>query len=412
MTDPAEFPPPLLPSFGRTAVRLGFITSRDLNRALQALKEKQASGGQEKLGQIMVEMGLLSVDQVEQVLHFQDKTILSCSQCQSQINVYRYELEEKGGKGKCLHCGGDLSELETLQSLSADDHEGHTVAPGGEALPSPELRGDLFESLVGQVLGNCKIEEKLGEGGMGVVYRASHILLKRVVALKVLPKALSPNELKIQRFFIEAEALGTLTSPHIVQIYNVGEEKDFYFIEMEYIEGGTLEEGLQDREKYPLEEAVSIMKSVCEGLREAHEKNIVHRDIKPANIMIGQNGEYKLTDFGLAKILEKSKEITRDESMLGTPHYMSPEQCKGQSVDKRSDVYTLGTMFYTLVTGVKPFDSDNRMVVVLKHMNEEVLPPTHHDPDLPLSYSNVIEKMMAKNPDERYQDAGEILAAL
>ncbi len=223
---------------------------------------------------------------------------------------------------------------------------------------------------------------------------------------------LNPNQEKIARFFTEAQSLGKTVSPNIVQIYNVGEEPGVYFIEMEYVGGGDLEGIIKDKKSLKMDEALPIMKEICSGLAAAHDKSIIHRDLKPANILRSGDGHFKIADFGLAKNLETTVQLTQDGALMGTPHFMSPEQCRGTNVDKRSDVYSLGALFYYMLAGRRPFESDNPMLIVLMHMNEEVPPPTTYVPDIPVSYSNMIERMMAKNPAERFQDAGEVLRAI
>ncbi len=398
--------------FGRTAIRLGFLNSRQLSAALDRYRHEKSAGSPRRIGEVMVDMGLLTPDQVKKVLYYQSKVILSCAECGARYNVRRIDRKRALEGKRCTQCGGVLEEGEPEAGLSAEDDADSTRPPPSAVADVEEEKEDVFASLIGRVVGNCRIEEKVGEGGMGVVYRATHTLLKRRVALKVLPKALNPNEEKIARFFSEAESLGTLASPHIVQIFNVGEEPGFYFIEMEFVAGGDLDEVIASQGRQGLDEALPVMKQIASGLRDAHEKNIVHRDLKPANILITTEGKYKLADFGLAKSLEGTVELTQDGAVMGTPTYMSPEQCRGDTVDLRSDVYSLGSLFYYMLTGKKPFESENPMVVVMKHMNEEVRPPTDHVPDLPRSYSNLVERMMAKKPEERYQDADEVMQAL
>jgi tetratricopeptide (TPR) repeat protein/predicted Ser/Thr protein kinase len=321
---------------------------------------------------------------------------------------------------RCPNCDKVLQKPDGLAEFAeAADLDGVTAAPPGTVSP-PEAKRTLASpedqeeeiSLVGEIVGNCRVIEQIGEGGMGVVYRAHHILLNRQVALKVLPRSLDLSKSKVQRFMQEAGALGTLTSPNIVQVFSVGEERGNHFIEMEYVGGGSLDDRLQPDEPMPLENALPIMRAILDGLVAAHEKEIIHRDIKPGNILITKDGVYKIADFGLAKSLQSDSHHTREGAMMGTPQHMSPEQCRGKEVDKRSDVYSLGTVFYQILTGALPFESEDPLVVVLKQMNEEVQSPRRLAPELPLSYSNLIERMMAKDPDERFQDSAEVLAAI
>ncbi|MHC4601592.1 MAG: protein kinase domain-containing protein, partial [Planctomycetota bacterium] len=267
----------------------------------------------------------------------------------------------------------------------------------------------ILQDIVGKIVANYRIQAMLGRGGMGAVYKAEHTGIKRSVAVKIMPKSLNPDPERVRRFFREAESLGQLRHPNVVEVYNVGEAEDLYFIEMEYVPGGDLEDLIKHGEDIPMEQAHRIMKEICRGLRQAHEKELIHRDMKPANILMTKEGRPKIADFGVAKSLAQEEDLTIEGSIIGTPHYMSPEQCRGETPDKRSDIYSLGALFYFLLTARRPFEDKNPMAVLMKHVREEVRPPRLYNARLDPSYNNVVERMMAKDPDERYQSVGEVL---
>ncbi len=272
------------------------------------------------------------------------------------------------------------------------------------------------DPLVGKVIGGCRIISVLGEGGMGVVYKAEDISLSRVVALKILPSRVTKKPVLVERFKREARAAAQVEHPNIVQVYRVGQEGDQYYIVMQYIKGTNLADKVKDEGRLDSKTATNMMFNVAQGLSVAHEHGIIHRDIKPDNIMLTEKGEVKLADFGLAREVESDSDISQTGQVLGTPYYMSPEQCDGRPVDGRADIYSLGATFYYLVTGVKPFTGDTPYQVLMKHISEPLIPPREFAPDLPDEVEAIITKMMQKNPADRYpsdsalvEDLGKLL---
>jgi len=260
--------------------------------------------------------------------------------------------------------------------------------------------------MIGKTISHYKILEKIGEGGMGVVYKAEDTKLQRNVALKFLPSELTrDNELK-ERFVREAQAAAALDHPHICTVHEINEAEGQTFIAMAYIKGKSLKEKIA---KGPLEieEAVNIATQVAEGLKEAHERGIVHRDIKPANIMLTEKGQAKIMDFGLAK-LEWGADLTKTATIMGTVAYMSPEQASGKTVDHRTDIWSLGCMLYEMLTGERPFRSRHDQAVIYSILNDEPEPLTKLRPSLPLGLEWIVNKALAKSPDERYQHVDEI----
>ena len=260
------------------------------------------------------------------------------------------------------------------------------------------------------IAGKYKILEEIGRGGMGVVYRAEDIKLKRTVALKFLPPELIQDQEAKQRFIQEAQAAAALNHPNICTIYEVDESDDQMFISMEYIEGQTLKDKLASG-PINIDEATVIATQVAQGLDKAHKKGIIHRDIKPANIMINDDGQAKITDFGLAK-LSRGVDLTKTSSFMGTVAYMSPEQAKGEAVDHRTDIWSLGAMMYEMLAGERPFTKSSEHALIYSILNEEPQDLFTLRPDLPLHIQNVVQKALAKDADYRYADIQSLLQDL
>lgn len=256
-----------------------------------------------------------------------------------------------------------------------------------------------------------EIIKTIGEGGMANVYLANDSILERNVAIKVLRGDLSNDEKFIRRFKREALSVSNLSHPNIVEVYDVGEEEGNYYIVMEYIEGKTLKQLLQKRGALTLTEVIDIMSQLSDGLSHAHEAYIIHRDIKPQNIMIQDNGLIKITDFGIAMALN-STQLTQTNSVMGSVHYLPPEQANGKGSTIKSDIYSLGILMYELLTGVVPFKGDNAVEIALKHMKEKVPSIRKQNPTIPQSIENIVLKATAKNPKNRYDSVREMHADL
>lgn len=246
-----------------------------------------------------------------------------------------------------------------------------------------------------------EIIKTIGEGGMANVYLANDTILDRKVAIKVLRGDLSNDEKFIRRFKREALSVSNLSHPNIVEVYDVGEEEGNYYIVMEYIEGKTLKQLLQKRGTLTLTEVIDIMSQLTDGLSHAHEAYIIHRDIKPQNIMIEDNGLVKITDFGIAMALN-STQLTQTNSVMGSVHYLPPEQANGKGSTVKSDIYSLGILMYELLTGSVPFKGDNAVEIALKHMKEKLPSIRKQNPTIPQSIENIVLKATAKNPKNRY----------
>lgn len=257
--------------------------------------------------------------------------------------------------------------------------------------------------------GRYQIVSELGRGSMGVVYQGFDPIIGRTVAIKtMLTEGFAPAEFEEYkaRFQREAQSAGVLAHPNIVTVYDFGEDSGVLYLAMEFLEGKSLEAMVEEQTILPVETIIPMYEQVCSALDHAHRHRIVHRDIKPANIMILESGLVKVTDFGIAKMM--SMGMTQAGQILGTPNYMSPEQVKGRSVDGRADIFSLGVILYELVTGEKPFGGQNITTVIYKIINENPISPRELDATIPVGLSYVIQKALAKNPDERYQTCREL----
>ena len=280
--------------------------------------------------------------------------------------------------------------------------------------------------MVGRTLSHFRIVSRIGEGGMGVVYKAEDKNLHRPVALKVLQPDAVGNEERRLRFLREARAAAALTHPNIATIYEVDEAEGIVFIAMEYVEGKTLRSAIAGK-PLPIREALRIGVEVAEGLARAHQARVIHRDLKPENAMVTADGHVKILDFGLAKLLETrddlktversqldtiSREMTDLGRILGTPAYMSPEQARGQAVDSRSDIFAFGIVLYEMVTGTVPFQGPTPMDTLSAILKKTAVPATQLNGDVPPELERILGKCLEKDPSERYQDTRDLVVDL
>lgn len=252
-----------------------------------------------------------------------------------------------------------------------------------------------------------EIIKSIGEGGMANVYLAQDTILDRKVAIKVLRGDLANDEKFIRRFQREALSASSLSHPNIVEMYDVGEDSGNHYIVMEYIEGKTLKQLLKKRGNLTVSEAVDIMLQLTDGIAHAHDSYIIHRDLKPQNIMIQEDGQIKITDFGIAMALN-STQLTQTNSVMGSVHYLPPEQASGKGSTIKCDIYSMGILFYELLTGVLPFKGDNAVEIALKHMKDPIPSVRKQNSNIPQSVENIIIKSTAKNPKNRYNDVKEM----
>lgn len=256
-----------------------------------------------------------------------------------------------------------------------------------------------------------EIIRSIGEGGMANVYLGYDTILDRNVAIKILRGDLSNDEKFVRRFQREALSASSLAHPNIVEVYDVGEDNGLYYIVMEYIEGKTLKQLLKKRGTLTLSEAIDIMLQLTDGMAHAHDSYIIHRDLKPQNVMIKDDGQIKITDFGIAMALN-STQLTQTNSVMGSVHYLPPEQASGKGCTTKSDIYSMGIIFYELLSGSLPFKGDNAVEIALKHMRDPLPSLREDNPAIPQSIENIIRKATAKNPKNRYDDVKSMHADL
>ena len=333
--------------FGELAKEMGLINDKQLAAALEKQIAMRGSGGKSRLGEVLILMNVLAVEQVKRV----------------------------------------LSEQRKRRAAEAD-----------KALPM-------------EIFGEYRLLEKLGEGGMGAVYKAKETLADRTVALKVLRKNLAGNSGFAERFTREAKLAGSLQHPNIVACHNTGVERGIQYIVMEYIEGETMKARLKrSGGKLPEREVLKLTREIALGLSHAHDKGIVHRDIKPDNVLLGKDGSVKVSDFGTAKSFLDEESLTQNGVIIGTPHYISPEQVRADKViDHRADLYALGGTMYHALTGHVPFDAPTALDIMRRHLHDELDSPADLTPGLSMGTLQIVTKLMAKLPKERYQSAEELI---
>lgn len=261
----------------------------------------------------------------------------------------------------------------------------------------------------GESLGPYQIVSQVGKGGMATVYKAFHAPTNRYVAVKVLPDSLSENEEFINRFRQEVRTIANLQHPQILPVFDYGEDKGQMYMVMRYLDSGTLKERMETR--LGLKEIDRLFSQLLQALEYAHAHGIVHRDIKPSNALVDSDDNLFLTDFGIAKILEKQTQLTEAGALIGTPDYMSPEQAQGMPLDRRSDIYSLGVILYEMVTGHVPFEAETPLAVILKHIHDPLPPPSLRVPGLSPAIEAVILKSLAKKPEDRFATCKEFLDA-
>ena len=262
-------------------------------------------------------------------------------------------------------------------------------------------------SLVGQEISGCTILQKVAVGGMGAIYKARHKALDRIVCVKILSPSLTNDKKAVELFLTEARAIAELEHPNIVQVYNVGKEKGYYFIVMAFVEGQTLSQLVKRNKKLDINTVLDLFEGVLLGLDAAHAKGIIHRDIKPSNILINPQMQAKIVDFGIAKKMDKDKGSTKTTELAGTAYFIAPEQALGRDLDTRADLYSVGASLYYVLTGQFPYNGKNTIDIIQKHINEPVPNAGDLRPDLPAWLSGAIAKLMSKKPEDRFQTAKE-----
>ncbi len=415
---------------GQRLIQKRLCSLRQVNEALLRQKSLRERNQNVPLGRILVEAGWLEEEALRETLAELGALALSCPSCGTEYAVRVYV---RNSPPACKRCGGPLrlldpsSEERSPQELGDAPEQPPSDSTLIRPLSASPARGQVpprsqesaqsgaDDEFIGKVLGGCQLLERIGRGGMGVVYKAKQLNLGRTVAVKVLASDLASDEGFVRRFVQEARSAALLNHPNIVHINDVGEYQGVFFFVMEYIDGKNLREYLKTVKKLDVQRAVDIAVQVCHALRHAHNRGIIHRDIKPENIMLSEEGAVKLADLGLAKRMasENSASLTQAGAILGTPYYMAPEQAKDfRHVDRRSDIYSLGVTLYRMLTGKVPFDGRSPIEVMIKAIDGKKIPVRELNPEVPPELEAVVDRMMHKNPDQRYQDVDEVLRDL
>lgn len=259
--------------------------------------------------------------------------------------------------------------------------------------------------------GRYELIQMVGEGGMSFVYKALDKVLDRIVAVKVLKDEFARDRNFVEKFRTEALSAARISHPNIVNIFDVGQDGDAYYIVMEYVDGKTLHDIIRDYAPLPVDKAVDIAIMICDGIHHAHEKGVIHRDIKPHNILVTEHGIVKVADFGIARAMSKST-ITYGNNIVGSVHYISPEQAKGEPITRTTDIYSLGCVLYEMLTGHVPFQAESPITIALKHIHDEPLSPRSLNPAIPMAIEGIILKAMEKVPSHRFATALEMRNAL
>jgi len=302
-----------------------------------------------------------------------------------------------------------------------------TVASGTtpQSLQCPKCKADVAaklrgagvlsgrDPLLGAMLGGCRILDRIGQGAVAVVYRAEQVKLRRPVALKLLlPGFTTGGPGDLERFLLEARLAAQVEHPNIVQVYDVGEEHGHHFIVMQFVDGGSVRDLLDSEGRMPADRALELVLQAARGLDAAHACGVLHRDIKPSNLLLDRRGGLRIGDFGLARSVRGASDLTRHGGLIGTPLYMSPEQCKGEKLDARSDLYSLGVTMFEMLVGKRPFEGETAMAVLYKHLHEPVPTILRAAPAVTAPVASLVERLMAKEPGERCASAAELAREL
>jgi len=382
-------------TLGRILVDNRTITQSQLLECLKSQDEALRSGVavEPRLGELLVQKGYASADEIRHALAVQEKTILTCSACGKRCNASSYDPSRRYA---CPACKAELRPLSEPSEVAVQEQT--------QEMPAATMSGRL--------LGKYTIVREVGRGGMGAVFEALDTTLNRRVALKML--VLQPNASKIdeERFLREAKLTAQVpTHPHIVGVYEAGVLDGNRYIAMEYIDGVSLLEWWKDK-SIRMRQQVQVLRDIALGVHHAHQHGVIHRDLKPENILIDGAGQPHITDFGLARELMQSPKdaLTGKGMVVGSPHYMAPEAVQGLRVDRRADVYSLGVILYEMFTGKRPFDGGTPEEIMLKALQAQAPSPSsvmrsQMNPILHRSLENVCLKAIAKDPAERYQTA-------
>jgi ribosomal protein L37AE/L43A len=386
------------PDFGKLAVTLGFMAPVDLEKILRLQADLARIGVQRRLGELCLEKKILSREQVLMVLRAQGKRILTCQACRKSYNVHNYRATETYA---CRHCQAELSQPTKPVGTDVVDEITASAAKAPKKESQARPKSDVAPELV-RLLPGFEIVKRIGQGGMGTVYKARDLIGGRCVAVKLLAPFLAADEEYVKRFFIEARNLQKLNHPNIVGAYDAGIADDHRFFVMEYVQGPTLEKVMHQKGILKETLALEIVRQVAQALDYAWTHKIIHRDIKPQNLMITADRVVKVCDLGLSKDVTSDISLTMTGSVNCSPPFASPEQAQGlKGVDIRSDVYSLGVTLFQMLCGELPFKGQSPGQFLIKHVTEKPPHPRKLNPKMAPPVADLILRMLEKDPADR-----------
>jgi len=413
------------------------IPEEALEKARAEKAEMEERGLFPSIGDILVQQGAVSFRVLTEAADRLGRRPLWCASCGKKYRAVGYR---PGIDARCRVCGGRLERREAgLAVPGAAPTESLQAPRGGPSDETPPLvsvaaldmalpdafrarslqRRAAVQPAVGDIIGGCRLEEKLGQGGFGQVFRARHLALDRDVALKTLLPQSAMDPSRVQRFLVEARAAARLSHPNIVAVHDVGEDRGVYYIVMQYINGKTIKRLLTERGRFGAREALGVARQAADALGYAHRKGIVHRDIKPHNMILEESGHVTIVDFGLTKRMEDDAGLTTDGIVVGTSQYMSPEQADGRAVDGRSDLYGLGVTLFEMLTLRVPIDGDSPWTILMRKQREPAPDVRTLTPDVPAPVAQLVAHLLERDPAARpptgeavVQEIDRCLAAL
>ncbi|MFN0059245.1 MAG: serine/threonine-protein kinase [Planctomycetota bacterium] len=397
---------------GQELVRRRLATLAQVRECLMAQDRLKREGTETSFTSVLIARGIIGLEELKVVLSNLSLLKLQCPNCSAQVRITNYN---QSNEYFCNRCKGALEFADSEAPPDLPPAPVPSVVSRGSASRSAKRDSSKPDALVGRRIGGCIVRRHLASGGMGSVYEVEQINLGRTLALKVLAPDLAQDESFVRRFLQEARAAAELNHTNIVHINDAGEDQGVFYYTMEYVAGENLSQRLKREQSLTIDEALRICEQAAAALAHAHGKSVIHRDIKPENIMLAQDGTVKLADLGLAKktMDEQTSTITQAGAILGTPHYMAPEQAKDfRTADHRSDLYSLGVTLYRMLAGVVPFDGTSPIEVMMKAIDGQKRALRELRPDVPAEVEALVDRMMHVDPRRRFKDAGVVRKAI